>query len=255
MKKQFTLIISLIISLTLCGTTFAATINSTKTTPDTFSSSLYSGKIKSSYGNSVNIEKIKPYISRVYYTQSKTTLTKSTVQSNQTNNENKIHTVSQFLASLHSTLNYGSAWAYISESTTEINCYGYASKFNSFLNPGDICYNYKSPISDGGTPDVDKVASYVLKDMQKVNRPSRIISSPSAHVNPDEYRVALRVGEQQDMYDYHFMLQCSDGGWCTKAGQTPSEYLGMINPSNYSWDLGPIKNFYNSKTVYFAIKK
>ena len=56
------------------------------------------------------------------------------------------------------------------------------------------------------------------------------------------------------------MVQLNDGKWAHKPGQNPSANLGNINPSNYSWDLCDqygnivISNFYNSGTLYFAVK-
>jgi hypothetical protein len=157
---------------------------------------------------------------------------------------------------------YGAAQPYISETSTSINCYGYAVGMDQWVNPGDIAYYYGSPIEQGETPDVNTVAKYVLDDLSRTYRKeSRIISSATASINSDEYRIALRVGNQQGTYDYHFMKQCSDGGWCHKPSILPSEYLGNINPSTYSWDLYyfdgslAISNFYDSSTIYIAVKK
>lgn len=147
---------------------------------------------------------------------------------------------------------YGGAWAYTSETSQNINCYGYASRFNGFLNPGDV-YAVYGLLTAGDS--ASKVASYVLQDLGRAYRQSRIISSSTDAINSDEYRIALRVGNQQDIYDYHFMLQTSSGSWCDKPGSTPSRNLGYINPSTYSWDLGTaITNFYNSSTIYIAVK-
>lgn len=154
---------------------------------------------------------------------------------------------------------YGAAWPYKATSSTSVNCYGYAANFGWFLNPGDIYYYYGSPIVDGDS--VNTIATYVLQDLGRAGRTSRIISSATASVNSDEYRMALRVGQDSNVYDYHFMLQCSDGGWCEKHGSSPSIYDGNINPSTFSWNLyytdGTLykSNFYNSATVYFAVKK
>lgn len=157
---------------------------------------------------------------------------------------------------------YGAAQPYTSETSTSINCYGYAAGFDWWIDPGDIAYYYGSPIKNGETPDVNTVAKYVLDDLSRTYRKeSRIISSATASINSDEYRIALRVGNQQGIYDYHFMKQCSDGGWCHKPGSLPSQYLGSINPSTYSWDLYytdgslAISNFYNSSTIYIAVRK
>lgn len=39
-----------------------------------------------------------------------------------------------------------------------------------------------------------------------------------------------------------------------KHGQMPSINDGNIDPSTFSWDLGSYKNFYNSATVYLAVR-
>lgn len=178
---------------------------------------------------------------------------------NKTNNSSvdSLTSTTNILAA--TTSSYGAAWPYTATSSTSVNCYGYAANFGWFLNPGDIYYYYGSPIVDGDS--VNTVATYVLQDLGRAGRTSRIISSATASVNSDEYRMALRVGQDSLYYDYHFMLQCSDGGWCEKHGASPSIYDGNINPSTFSWNLyytdGTLykQNFYNSATVYFAVKK
>lgn len=165
-------------------------------------------------------------------------------------------TINPFTAT---TSNYGAAWPYTPSTSALVNCYGYAANFGWLLDPGDIYYYYGSPIEDGDS--VNTVATYVLQDLTRARRPSRIINSATATVNSNEYRMALRVGQDSYTYDYHFMLQCSDGGWCEKQGDANSIYDGNINPSTFSWNLyyydGTLykANFYNSATVYFAVKK
>ena len=157
---------------------------------------------------------------------------------------------------------YGAAWPYKSVTSTSINCYGYAANLQSFLNPGDLAYT-NGALHTGDS--VNKVAGYVLADMgRKYRVDSRIISSATASISSNEYRIALRVGHQNVngslVYDYHFLLQCSDGAWCDKPGAYRSRKLGNINPSTYSWDLlytnGSVakSNFYNSSTVYIAVR-
>jgi len=159
--------------------------------------------------------------------------------------------------------NYGSAWPYSSTSSTTINCYGYASNFRIYLNPGDVAFSSGSPIGQGATPSVNTVASYVLQDLGRwyYGKTSRIISSATATVYSNEYRIAVRVGQDPYIYDYHFMLQCSDGTWCEKHGPAASINDGAINPSAINWNLyyndGTLykQNFYNSSTVYIAVKR
>ena len=91
------------------------------------------------------------------------------------------------------------------------------------------------------------------------------MSSQTSPIYSLEHRIALRVGWIDvnsngnvdlgtDIADYHFMEQVNTGGWAEKHGQQPSIYRGMINPSTINWDLGSYQNFYNSSTVYLAVK-
>lgn len=170
-------------------------------------------------------------------------------------NKNEELSTSSSFSYLATSSVYGAAWPYTYISATNINCYGYASRFSRFLNPGDISYTPNSPIGSGAKPGVSTVANYVLSDLGRAGRPSRIISSANSYVNLNEYRIALRTGYQYGIYDYHFMLQTSNGGWCEKHGSQPSIYDVYINPSTFRWDLGSLKGFYNSKTVYIAVKR
>lgn len=171
------------------------------------------------------------------------------------NNTNEKLLTSNLLSTLAASSPYGAAWPYTYVGSTNINCYGYASRFSRFLNPGDISYTPNSPIGNGATPGVSTVANYVLSDLGRAGRNSRLISSSTSFVNFNEYRIALRTGNQYGIYDYHFMFQTNIGGWCEKHGSQPSIYDGYINPSTFRWDLGSLKGFYNSNTVYLAVKR
>ncbi len=64
----------------------------------------------------------------------------------------------------------------------------------------------------------------------------------------------------EKVYDYHFLLQNSDGTWSDKPGSSPSRKLWNIDPTTYYWNLmyadGTVakSNFYNSNTIYIAVK-
>nr|MDD6335240.1 hypothetical protein [bacterium] len=160
---------------------------------------------------------------------------------------------------------YGAAvpYATIQTSATDINCYGYAARFLWWILPGDIAYSNGSPLEDASFPStVNGVAGYAKDDLSRAGRTSRIIASATAPVNADEYRVAVRVGAMNGWHDFHFMIQHSDGSWSDKPGELPSQNKGMINPTSIPWpiynaDTGAIvfPNFYNSATVYLAVKK
>lgn len=244
-KKIRSLFLAIVVVFTLSGNAFASTLDSNQTT-----NSVYSSNVSQNINCAVNLDKLKPYISKSSVIDKQSI--KDIIDESAVIKKTRSLLTHQSLFSFSS--DNGAAWFYTPEFSPNVNCYGYASKFSKFINPGDIYYEEGSPISRGEQADVDTVANYVLQDLQKVNRPSRIIDSATAPINSDEYRIALRVGNQNGTYDYHFMLQCNNSGWCTKAGSTPSVYLGRINPSTYIWNLGYIVNFYNSKTVYIAVK-
>ena len=84
----------------------------------------------------------------------------------------------------------------------------------------------------------------------------------------NEYRIALRTWTG----DYHFMLQLNDGTWAHKPSIAETRIITNINPSAVNWDqpiidlaylqstgivkeVGVNPNYYNSKTIYFAVSK
>ena len=96
----------------------------------------------------------------------------------------------------------------------------------------------------------------------------RIINSYNSPIEDNEYRIALRTGEA----DYHFMVQHNDGTWSHKPGFLPTRLITGENPSVIPWDAptyvmymlydqmiivetDPVPNYYNSKTIYFAVSK
>lgn len=234
-KKVFSALTALALTLSISTVAFASDINN-------------NDKIKTSSGTLVNKSEIQKYINCTPVVDNEA-IQKilDEISTKQNNDHSRVK---------RSDSKYGAAWAYTAQNSRRINCYGYASRFNQFINPGDISFTNGSPISNGEQASVDNVAKYVIQDLNKASRGGRIIDSATAPVNSNEYRIAVRMGNQQGVYDYHFMLQCNDGAWCDKPGQTPSRYLGFIDPGRYSWDLGTyIKNFYNSKTIFIAVQK
>ncbi|WDV45937.1 hypothetical protein PV797_21025 [Clostridiaceae bacterium M8S5] len=164
---------------------------------------------------------------------------------------------------------YGAAWPYRFEYHMNVNCYGYVTRFNNASDPGE--QYYETDLNHFGK-SVDEIAEYVKKDFQRLYKTARIITSSTSPVNDDEYRIALRVGKHKlggkTRWDYHFLLQCSDGQWCHKPGSQVSEKLGNINPSTFRWDMPYFitksdgskelvyyEGFYDSKTIYMALPK
>lgn len=162
-------------------------------------------------------------------------------------------------SSISANASYGVAWPYITNTSTTTNCYGYALGWNAFKNPGDIYYHDGATYTTSST--VTDVANNMIRDANRAQLTPRTISSATASINSNEYRIVTRVGYHYIsgigwVWDYHWMRQNSTGGWCHKPGQTPSADLGNINPSTYSWNLGTYyNNFYDSTPVYIATPK
>ncbi len=88
-----------------------------------------------------------------------------------------------------------------------------------------------------------------------------------AVLKDDEWLICMRAGNYYNKtsksfeYDYHFWFRANNGKWHNKHGwYYASEYMDdIVDPSNASgasgWSCGAIKDFYNSKTAYYAIKK
>ncbi|WP_028546981.1 hypothetical protein [Paenibacillus taiwanensis] len=163
---------------------------------------------------------------------------------------------------------YGRAQPYYQQNSQNINCYGYAAGFPWAMNPGDG--DNVSNVNDAKYfTDVNYTAGLVVKDGNTnalyFKAPWRILASRTSSVNSDEHRIAFRIGWidannngkvdlSSDVVDYHFMTQNDTGKWSEKHGQLPSINTAISDPSNFSWDLGPYSNFYNSSTVYIAIR-
>lgn len=160
----------------------------------------------------------------------------------------------------HGSSQYG-PWPYEQVNAASPNCYGYALGIRQTLNPGSYA-GYSLP-SYPNELDVYQIADYVNKDMVETFRGGARQVSYQKTINSWEWRIATRVGYAKIvdnngnvvdiLRDYHFWLQTSTGTWCHKPGQTPSVHLGNIRPDTASWDLGNLKNFYNSPTIYMAL--
>ena len=155
--------------------------------------------------------------------------------------------------------NYGVAWKYknVSGGPQSPNCYGYALGLSYALNPGDksdklLIFN-----------DIDLIAERVISDLKNMGRSGRIIDNYNSSIESNEYRIAVRCATKLYpqyglwYYDYHFMLQHSDGRWSEKHGTGGNSILHTKgkNPDKISWDLGPIKKYYDSRIIYLAITK
>ena len=140
-----------------------------------------------------------------------------------------------------------------------VNCYAFAIGYSANAQPG-----WKSGKSiDYSKPyPVDIVASYDISDLTAMGRGARIIDGSDAAILSNERRIAVRVGTQAfydsngvfQGYDYHFMVQNSDGTWSEKHGPggTSISHCGGGTPDTIPWTLGD-KPYYDSKIIYIAI--
>ncbi|MDR0530608.1 MAG: DNRLRE domain-containing protein [Oscillospiraceae bacterium] len=103
----------------------------------------------------------------------------------------------------------------------------------------------------------------------------RQIDSFDAAIDPaKEYRIAMRLGvtdgedavdfNDERAFDYHFWTQLSDGQWAQKFPTGDSQIVSCtgpgISPGKFPWHSSYLwtpksRDYYNSKTVYFAVAK
>lgn len=163
---------------------------------------------------------------------------------------------------------YGNAWPYISETSSNVNCYGYSLRLPWSWNPGDGD-NVSNVFDNGYFTDPNVGAALIIKDGTSnqlyLKSGWKKLSSRTAAVTSEEHRIAFRVGwidangngkvdVNQDVVDYHFMVQNDTGRWSEKHGQQPSVNSNVVDPGNFSWDLANYSGFYNSAIVYIAAK-
>lgn len=138
------------------------------------------------------------------------------------------------------------------------NCYAYVlGYYGRSYDIGEFSDTYPT----GKT--VDAIAECVVSDLDKLERGCRIIESYDTPIEDNEYRIALRVGEQPVVgpngypylrWDYHFMVQTESGEWAEKRGSSSATILHTSgNPSIFQWDAATYPNFYTSDILYFAI--
>ena len=138
-----------------------------------------------------------------------------------------------------------------------INCYAFAIGMESNAQPGWASgkkIDYSKPYS------VETVASYVISDLNALGRSGRIIDGVDGKILSNERRIAVRVGTKpikdndgNTFYDYHFMVQNSDGTWSEKHGSfQTSIHHESGNPDNIAWTLGD-EEYYDSEIIYMAL--
>ena len=140
-----------------------------------------------------------------------------------------------------------------------MNCFGYALE--------------SKPLPSFMVSQTASVESFyeitIEPKVKSMGRQCRKLTSSSSYIRPNEYKIAMRIGidipDEGGKNDMHFMVQTNTGGWAHKMGRNPSQYLGNINPTTYSWDYyrynsdgeytAYIVNGYDSPTLYFAVTR
>ncbi len=149
---------------------------------------------------------------------------------------------------------------YTKNNSRDDNCYSYAFDLSEASNPGDYYANLHGTEKMYDRKDIyepEEVADMVLDDMYCYGKDVRIVEDPKDKLD-DEYIVAMKTSDRKMMFtgraDYHFAVQLSDGTWADKPGNLPSRW-NKIDGTAVVWDHRIIKNYYNSDTIYFAVKK
>ncbi len=143
---------------------------------------------------------------------------------------------------------------YVREESEQINCYGYAFGLGIRASPGDYTPIEEGYYQSGIQYTPEELTKYVLGDMDIIGKEVRVIESPSER-QPDEYVVAMKTSTipYNATYDFHFARQLSDGKWADKPGTTWSRY-DYIDGTDDTWDMYDGDKYYNTKSVYFAVK-
>ena len=158
-------------------------------------------------------------------------------------------------------VSYGAAKPFTGDKRPNVNCYAYAIGVDEARNP-----NNNPNITDFSLSNIIRLVELDFKTKLKP-RKIRQLKNIDSKIESDEYRIALRTGSHiingKLEEDYHFMVQHDDGSWSHKPGLLEARKLKTgETPETASWDLYEFVNnkvsvayvnFYDSKTVYFAV--
>ena len=158
-------------------------------------------------------------------------------------------TSTSYMPVLSIVYNYGAAKSYRNNTSIDVNCIGYAFEKNTKINisviPDEQISDYFQRF---------KARMEIYYDDIKIRK-----LAVTSRLNSNEYLVAMRIGTQETPLgrtaDVHFMVQLNNGEWAHKQGENPSQLLGNIDPSDYSWGLSGFSGeFYDSTTYYLAVE-
>ncbi len=102
-----------------------------------------------------------------------------------------------------------------------------------------------------------EITVFVLRDMQAYGKEVTVLKSLTDKKD-DEYIVVMKTStmiyQPRGRADYHFAVLLSDGTWADKMGHNASTW-NQIDGYAATWDLENYKGYYNTKTVYFAVRR
>ena len=153
-----------------------------------------------------------------------------------------------------------------------INADGYVSTsqeltgYNMLAYCGNNPVNRKDPSGEFWVPAILVAAIFVVC-IVALTGCSEESATPSDYVqenstNQNCYSYAFDLPHSANPGDYSasvnseciFAVQLNDGTWADKPGRTPSRW-NKLDGTAIAWDLGSIKNYYNTETVYFAVER
>lgn len=156
-----------------------------------------------------------------------------------------------------------------------VNCMGYALEYASYINYQDLGI-VPEELTGKTVAELESYIANKSEDWMDVNIESEnwdTIDTYNSGINPDWYRVVLRVGfddkngngvldnnydetdSRYEQYDYHWWYQTDTGDWADKRGGLPSEYHSETkdwNPAKLQWVNGTVT--YSSNGVFYQIR-
>ena len=141
----------------------------------------------------------------------------------------------------------GAGGEYRDVRTMEPNCFGYALFLDEETGPNKLAWG-----SSHNSEDFREKFQVALA--QRGNTTCRSISDFRSPLEPNEYRVAVRVPNKLDgVHIYHVIYQLSDGTWAGKDDTRPSQHFDSGNPSISPEMWSNDAYAASAGTIYFAV--
>ena len=136
------------------------------------------------------------------------------------------------------------------------NCYTYSiGIYDRSLDPGE-CRGLD--LNNGASSR--EISNEIILDVISMGGSARPLKKYNSPINDNEFRIAVRTSKGYRLimtpegpalhWDYHVMVQTSDGGWAERTGhQSATRYYEIKNPKDADW----VGGFYNDEIIYIAI--